>query len=200
MLAPGEMGECGVPAGQAFAGNTKMEQSVSRGPVGWVRGPGSRQRYQGDREAVPVLRFHDHACACEHRECCVFACTSDLLSLPAEDVTVSVFYVSPSCGCCCRQHLVCGSLCDWLHQGPPHVCVCVRVCASLGCVLSFTTSYTCRRESGSWIPQPGQRLQIPRHQAGLQQPGRTVLGVTGLYWASAAQQEWSSAGTTRSGG
>jgi len=44
--------------------------------------------------------------------------SSDLLSLPAkeeeeEEGTVLVFHLSPVHGCCYRQSLVCGSLCDW---------------------------------------------------------------------------------------
>ena len=61
----------------------------------------------GQRGCAGTQGIHECACvcACEPEECYVCACTSDLLSLPAQEeketwLSVLVFYVSPVRRCC----------------------------------------------------------------------------------------------------
>lgn len=182
------LGGCGVPAAQtceccAFAGSTKTDQSASRRLVGWARGPESGQGYWQGREAVPALWGSMNMRVLVNAQCvvCVPALVTSCLWQPERRR-------GHGCLCVLRESSMwvlstaAPRLGDWPCQCPLRRCVCA--CASLGCVLSFARSCTCKRKSGSCIPQPGQRLQIPRHRAGLQQPGRTVLVV--LVWAPAA--------------
>ena len=203
VLAPGEMHECAVPAGQMceccmFAGCTKMEQSASRGPMGWVRGSGSRQGYRGDRGAVPVLRG-----------------SMNMRVLVNGESVVSVPALVTSCLCQPKTSRGCG----WLFvfyaspvdsnassvavcvTGPVSVlCVGVSVCVHLWDACSALLQITPASGKVAAASLSLGRLQIPRHQVGLQQPGRTVLSGTGLYWAPAAWQEGSWAGVAGSRG
>lgn len=72
----------------------------------------------------------------ESGEACAF--TIDLQFSPAQEeqgtwLSVLVFYASPVRRCCCRQCLVCSSLCVWPRQHP------VRVCVSLAYELIFAS-------------------------------------------------------------
>lgn len=87
-------------------------------------------------------------------------------------LSVLVVYVSPVCRCCWRQCLPCGSLCYRSCQCPLSSCLCV--CASLGHVLSFAMAWACKQESVSHIPE--QTPRVRGYPAGLQRPGRWVLG------------------------
>ena len=132
----------------------KLDQLVSRGPVGGVRGPGSGQG-GGDRQRdyASAQGTHKRVCACESWGCYVSACTSGLsLPIPEEERTwlsALMCDVSPVC-------IVCDSLCGWSRQCPLHVCVCL--CVSVSCVsqrymLNFTTCWICKRHSSSCVPE-----------------------------------------------
>ena len=148
------------------------------------------------RNHASAQRTCEYVCACEPRQCHMCVCTSDFLPLPAPEeertwLSLLVCDVGPMCGCRWWQRLGCGSLCDWLFQGTVCVCVCVcpvcvcvsmylcvsaYVCVFLKHVHSFAARWSCKGESGSHIPQPGQRPWVPRHWTGLQRPSRRVLG------------------------
>lgn len=92
-----------------------------------------------------------NVCMLVNHEIVVCACcTSDLLSLPAQEekgmwLSVLVSGVSFECGCCWRQRLVCvtGRVCDL------RVCVCICVSVSLRYIFSFASGQTRKQESGS---------------------------------------------------
>lgn len=128
MLVPGGTHQRGVPVGRAcecslFTVSTELDQPASRGPVGWVRGPGSGQ---GSRVAEGL-------CWCSGSRLCLSACRSDRLSVlaPEEEGTwlwALVCDGGPVRGCCWRQCLGCGRLCDRLRLCVLCVTGCVRVC------------------------------------------------------------------------
>ena len=81
-----------------FAASTKLDQPASRQPLRQVRGLGSRRGYWADRG-------RECARACASLESRVCACTSDLLSLPAQEeegtwLPVLVLNVGPVCRYC----------------------------------------------------------------------------------------------------
>lgn len=129
----------------------------------WRRWEGlGSQGYQTDREAVLILERSANVCMLVNLEigvCVPPLATFYLYQLKRKKGTwlpILMFYASPTCRCCWKQHRVCGCLCD----GP---CQCL-LCAyeSLEYMLNFTTGWTCKRESGSCIPQPRQRPQVPK--------------------------------------
>lgn len=86
-----------------FAVSLKLDQPASRrGPVGEIMGSGMQAGVpSGQRGRAGAPGIHECTCAYERRVCDVCACTSHLppLSAPEGDTLLSVFYVSPSCGC-----------------------------------------------------------------------------------------------------
>ena len=110
-------------------------------------------------------------------------CTSKLLPLPAQEeegtwLSVPVSGVRPECGCCWRQRLVCGCLCDRPCQCPLCVCVsmCVSVCMCL-CVSGICAQLRCwlNLQRGKWQLCPSAWAETPGPQA--------------LGWAPAAEQQ-----------
>ena len=175
-----------------------MHQPASRGPVGWVRGPGSRQGYRGDRGAVPVLRGSMNMRVLVNGESVVSvpALVTSCLCQPKTSRGrgwLFVFYASPV-----DSNASSVAVCV---TGPVSVlCVGVSGCVHLWDACSALLQITPASGKVAAASLSLGRLQIPRHQAGLQQPGRTVLSATGLYWAPAAWQEGSWAGVAGSRG
>ena len=74
--------DCGVPVGLVCeccvcAASTELDQWVSRGPVGWVRGPGCGQGCRVNKGAVPVLRGSTNV------RVCVLVNLKSVVSVPA---------------------------------------------------------------------------------------------------------------------
>lgn len=85
-----------------FAVSLKLDQLASRRPMGWVRGAGMQAGVSGrQRRRAGAKGICKCTCAYERRECDMCACASDLPSLSAQEggTWLSVFYVSPTCGC-----------------------------------------------------------------------------------------------------
>ena len=86
------------------AGCSQQASRWTRGPVGWVRGPGSRQGYRGDRGAVPVLRgsMNMRVLVNVDSVVCVPALVTSCLCQPKTSRGCGwlfVFYASPACRC-----------------------------------------------------------------------------------------------------
>lgn len=47
-----------------LAASTELDQPLSQGPVEWVRGLGSGQRYQGTEGLPPPVQSRTHKCLC----------------------------------------------------------------------------------------------------------------------------------------
>lgn len=163
--------ECHVPEEQVCEGcecavKFKLDQPLCRWPVKWVGGLGSRLGCWADRGAVPGIWGICECCALVNPESTFYVCLHQwTLSLPARGkkrnmAVVSMFDVSSVGKCCCRQPVAGAEL--WmghvsvLSAVRVWVCLPVWVCVSLWQVLSFATSWTCKRENKSCIPQPGQ--------------------------------------------
>lgn len=58
--------------------------------------------------------------------------------------------------------------CPWCGCASVSVCPCPWL---LRYVLSLVSCWSCRRESGSHIPHPRQRIWVPEHRGGLQKLG-----------------------------
>lgn len=133
------------------------------GPGVWIRGSGILSWVLGRQKGCAGMwGIWKRVCMWTWRvlNMCFHKCS---LSLPAEteegEWAMLMFYVSLFlCGCCGRQCLVCGCPCD------QHVC--------LWDVLSSTTGWTCKGKGVSHVPHPGQRRQLPRHQAGPRAAGQ----------------------------
>ena len=139
--------------------STDLDAPANRGPTRRVRGPGSGW---GTRWTVEVLKC---VCACEPREHCVCACTSDLLSLPDEgDVAACacftwVLYVDAVEGMACLWQSVTSHV--------SVLCVSVRASgtqAQLHCWLNLQVGEQQLHPSAQGIHIPG--TQVP--EAGLQ--------------------------------
>lgn len=154
--------------------NSKLDLLASRRPWVWIVASGGWRVCMGIWGYLWVWDVYGTGvwvcvCVCaKHRagpagelgtygagECDVCTRMSHLLPLPVQEeegtgLSVLTSYVSPICRCSWRQRPLC-------------VAGCVRVlCVSLGYVLSFPTEWTCKWESSSRVPQPGQRPQAPR--------------------------------------
>lgn len=133
-------------------------------PVKQVRGPGSRQGSWTDRGAL---------CTCEQGECCVCACTSDLISLPArEEEGVSTIYVYVLHESCWRQPLA-EAACVTGHVSV----LCVSV--TLGYMLSFTTGWTYKMKVIAAAPSLGRDPCFPDTRLGPSGWTAVVLCLTG---------------------
>ena len=79
MLVFGGTHECGLPVGRVceccvFAVSTQLDQLVSWGPIGQVRGAGIQAEVpDGQRGRASTQGIHECACACEPGECRVCA-------------------------------------------------------------------------------------------------------------------------------
>lgn len=145
----------------------KLDQPMSRLPVGRVRGLGNCWGVlDGQRGPASVWEIRSHP-----KGYWMCAVNSELSSLPGKEeertwLSVFVFYVNPTCRWCWRQHLVCGSLYSW-------PCWCA-LSVSLGYMLRVSTGWTRTWESSSCIHWPKTEIS-----------GYLVwnLGTRRSYWA-----------------
>lgn len=150
----------------------RLDQPVSRVPMGRVRGPGNWPGVWDRQRGHPSIRgIHWSVCSCESREYWVCAVNSELQSLPAKEeegtwlsvlVLTSVLHVGDVEG-----KTLSVSACVAGHVGVH--------CVHLGYTLSVTTNWTCKWESRSCVHWPGVEISGS--------PGRTPGAGRKSYWA-----------------